>query len=198
MSDDKDDFFSLLGDDVKPIKNDKRVTLETRKDERDVSQSRRRQAAVDSALGKEGGGDDPLSSEPVQMLEPMSLLNFCRPGVQHGVFKNLRLGKYALDARLDLHRLTVEQARGALYKFVQDCVENDIRAALVTHGKGEGREKPALLKSCVAHWLPQMDEVLAFHTAQKHHGSYGATYVLLKKSTKKSIQSRDAYLHRNF
>ena len=55
-----------------------------------------------------------------------------------------------------------------------------------------------LLKSCVAHWLPQMDEVLGFHTAQRQHGSYGATYVLLKKSSKKSLQSREAFLHKKF
>lgn len=200
MSNESDDFSAFLGDDVKPIKNEARVTLDSKKSTqaKDVSQTRRRRAAVDGSLGKDSVSDDPLSSEPVDMVSPMSLLNFCRPGVQNGVFKNLRLGKYSLDARLDLHRLTVDQARTTLYRFIQDCIENDIRAALITHGKGEGRAKPALLKSCVAHWLPQMDEVLGFHTAQKQHGSYGATYVLLKKSSKKSLESREAALHKKF
>lgn len=196
----EDGFSSLLGDDVKPLKKEIRVSVDRKKtaQEKDASEIRRRQAATDDTLGKNLKSDDPLSSEPVEMVEPMSLLSFCRPGVQHGVFKNLRLGKYSFDARLDLHRLTVDQARTTLYRFVQDCIENDIRAALVTHGKGEGRAKPALLKSCVAYWLPQMDEVLAFHTAQKQHGSYGATYVLLRKSSQKSLQSREAYLHKSF
>ena len=106
------------------------------------------------------------------------------------MFRNLRLGNYAIDARLDLHRMTMEQARLSLFRFVQDCLHNDVRTALITHGKSEGRPTPALMKSCVAHWLPQCEEVLAFHTAQKRHGGLGATYVLLKKSQLKKQQNR--------
>lgn len=187
MSD--DDFAGLVGEDVKPIRVKERVNLTTR--EADINSAARREAAQDETFVA-----DPLASDPVEMVSPMALLSYCRPGVQHGVFKNLRLGKYTLDARLDLHRLTVEEARTIVYRFVLDCVENDIRSALITHGKGEGREKPALLKSCVAYWLPQMEEVLAFHTAQKQHGSYGATYILLRKSSKKSIENKEKFLNK--
>lgn len=183
----EDDLFkSMLGDDVVPISVEKRVVIDKQKDN-DVDKERRKQSAIDNLKSDE----DPLASDPVEMVEPLSLLCYQKPGVQHGVFKNLRLGKYSLDARLDLHRMTVENARRAVYQFIQDCVNNDVRSALITHGKGEGRAKPALLKSCVAHWLPQLDEVLAFHTAQKHHGSYGATYVLMKKSEKKKLENKE-------
>jgi DNA-nicking Smr family endonuclease len=187
MSD--DDFSSLLSDDgeeVKPLKTEKRVALK-KTSIRDASQSLRQKNAVEFNVADE----DPLESDTMTMLQPLDVLEFQRPGVQHGVYKNLRLGKYPLEARLDLHRHTQEQARVALYRFVQDCLEHDVRSALITHGKGEGRAKPAILKSCVAHWLPQMDEVLAFHTAQKHHGSYGATYILLKKSERKKQQTKE-------
>lgn len=195
MTENQDDIFSaLLGGDVKPLVVEKRVPVEKKKESKakDVSQGVRRKAAIDAKVDDL----DPLSSEPVDMVSPMALLSYSRPGVQHGVFKSLRLGKYAIDARLDLHRLTVDEARVTLYRFVKDCLENDIRAALITHGKGEGREKPALLKSCVAYWLPQIEEVLAFHTAQKHHGSYGATYVLLKKSKSKKSENRELFSYK--
>ena len=181
-----EDFQSMLGDDVKPLRFEKRETLAKNKSDT-LNHQARREAAVEQVQMT----DDPLSTEPVSMVEPLSLLEFKRPGVQNGVYRNLRLGKYSIDARLDLHRMTVEQARRGLFQFVSDCIENDVRAALITHGKGEGREKPALLKSCVAHWLPQLDAVLAFHTAQKQHGSYGATYVLLKKSERKKAEARE-------
>jgi len=186
MTDDND-FGSLLGDDVQPITTPKRVSLDALKDG-DVDKEKRRLAAQSLSEPKE----DPLSV-PVERVDPLAVLSYQRPGVQHGVFKNLRLGKYALDARLDLHRLTVELARKSVFQFIQDCRETDVRCALVTHGKGEGRETPALLKSCVAHWLPQFDEVLAFHTAQKRHGSYGATYVLLKKSDKNKLETKERH-----
>ena len=118
--------------------------------------------------------------EQVAALDPLA---FSRPGVQHGVYKNLRMGKYEIQSRLDLHRHTVEQARAALWHFVDDCQKHSVRCALITHGKGEHLARPAVLKSCVNHWLKQFDQVLAFHTAQKYHGGLGATYVLIKKGS---------------
>ena len=60
---------------------------------------------------------------------------------------------------------------------------------LITHGKGELRDKPALLKSCVNHWLKELDSVLAFHSAQPHHGGSGASYVMLRKSSNKRVNT---------
>lgn len=179
-------FEHLLGDDVEPITNENRVVLEKGRD-LGVNKEIRRRAAEN----EEYSPDDPLTSEALEMVAPLEVISYCKPGVQHGVFKNLRLGRYPFDARLDLHRLTVDQARVALFRFVKDCVSHDVRAALITHGKGEGRDKPALLKSCVAHWLPELEQVLAFHTAQKQHGSYGATYVLFKKSENKKLENKE-------
>lgn len=185
---DKDQFRELLGEDVTPIKKEPRVVIN-----KSLSDSQtlahRREVAQTSVVQQR----DPLSA-PVTMVDPLAELSFRRTGVQHGVFRNLRLGKYALDARLDLHKMTVEQARGEVYQFIQDCLEQDVRTALIMHGKGELREQPAVLKSCVAHWLPQMDEVLAFHSAQKAHGGLGATYVLLRKSERKKQETRDKLL----
>jgi len=180
----EDDFSQLVGEDVKPIKLEKRVAISS--EDKTLDKAKRREAATEQ---KETA--DPLASQPVDMVDPLAILSFQRAGVQHGVFKNLRMAKYAIDARLDLHRLGVEEARSSVYQFVMDCVEHDVRTALITHGKGIGRENPALLKSCVAHWLPQMDEVLAFHSAQKRHGGVGATYVLLRKSEKKKQEARE-------
>jgi DNA-nicking Smr family endonuclease len=182
----EDNFESLIGDDgVEKLNLDKRVTL-TNRAEKDASENQRRAAALAHAKVVE----DPLSGGPEEMLGPNDFLSFQRPGVQHGVFKNLRLGKYEIDAVLDMHRMTVEEARKSLWSFIRDCRDNDVRTALVTHGKGEGRERPALLKSHVAYWLPQIEDVLAFHTAQKRHGSYGATYVLIRKSDKEKFANK--------
>ena len=174
-----DDFRQLIGDDVTPIKTETRVQIKKRH-ESAVDKEARRSAAVSDS----DPIADPLSGEPPELLSPMDELAYKKPGVQHGVFRRFRLGQYAIEARLDLHRMTMEQARIALTRFVYDCMANGIRTALVTHGKSEGRPTPALIKSCVAYWLPQFDEILAFHTAQKQHGGYGATYVLLKKGKK--------------
>ncbi len=183
---DKDHFQALLGEDVTPIKQEKRINVEKANTDAKTLALRRDRAQSETATPQ-----DPLAGEPLTMVDPLAELSFRRPGVQHGVFRNLRQGKYSVDARLDLHKMTVDHARREIYQFILDCMENDVRTALVMHGKGEGREQPAVLKSCVAHWLPQMEEVLAFHSAQKIHGGLGATYVLLRKSERKKQETRD-------
>ncbi|HMW47621.1 MAG TPA: DNA endonuclease SmrA [Cellvibrionaceae bacterium] len=187
-----EDFEQFFGRDVKPLNIKPRADLKRAAAADEKAQALRRERAqqeLKKAL-------DPLAGEPVELLAPLDIMSFVRPGVQTGVFRSLRLGKYPLDARLDLHKLSADQARGEVYQFIKDCMANEVRTALITHGKGEGRTDSALLKSCVNYWLPQMPEVLAFHTAQKQHGSYGATYVLLKKSERQKQLTREQFTRR--
>lgn len=128
--------------------------------------------------------------EHVPRVKPLDTLSFKRDGVQHGVFRRLKQGHYAVESSLDLHRLTVMQSRKEVLAFVRDCIAHDIRCASITHGKGEQRESPALLKSCVNYWLPQLDDVLAFHSAPRHSGGLGATFILLRKSESKKAANR--------
>ncbi|NIB39278.1 DNA endonuclease SmrA [Pseudomaricurvus alkylphenolicus] len=190
QSSDFDDFRQAMGD-VKPLKHKARVGLKSSKESESAIRARR-----ESATEEPESNFNELSGEFIDAVDPHALLSFQRPGVQHGVFRNLRLGKYHIDARLDLHRHSVEQARTAVFTFIRDCLEYDIRCALITHGKGEGRQQPALMKSCIAHWLPQLDAVLAFHSAQKQHGSTGATYVLLRKSERKRHENLERHQKR--
>jgi DNA-nicking Smr family endonuclease len=48
-----------------------------------------------------------------------------------------------------------------------------------------------LKKSYVNHWLRELDEVIAYHTAQPMHGGFGATYVLLKKHPQQKLINRE-------
>ena len=172
-----DQFGDLFGEVVEPL-GDKGANSVRAPIEKTPGMLVRREAAA-RELRQESNFLDPGSY--IESVEPLEILHFQRPGVQHGVYKNLRLGKYNIQSRLDLHRHSVEQARRALWRFISDCQQRGVRCALVTHGKGEGREQPAVLKSCVNHWLRQFDQILAFHSAQKYHGGFGATYVLVKK-----------------
>ena len=156
-------------------------------------QERRKQAAQEEQT------QDPnhLSTEYVELVKPYDILEYKKDGVQHGVYKNLRLGKYPIEARLDLHRKTVLQARNEVYQYICDCLKNDVRTVIIVHGKGElSQPHQALLKSYVNKWLRELPEVLAFHTAQKFHGGTGATYVLLRKSERKKLENRERHQKR--
>lgn len=189
MTDDDTNLFREEMGDVTPHKGGERVRLAKQAEPTPGLELRRRAAQTEPAHSVDG-----LASEQhIPMVKPRDVLEFKREGVQYGVYKNLRLGKYAIDSRLDLHRLTVEQARQQVYRFIQDCVKHDIRCALITHGRGENRDQPALLKSCTNHWLRKLDEVLAFHSAQPQHGGTGATYVMLRKNEQKRVENQERH-----
>ncbi|MBB5211441.1 DNA endonuclease SmrA [Microbulbifer hydrolyticus] len=193
---DLEDFRGAMGalGDVKPLAPRHRQSAFKKDAHHDALNQRARREAATAQTAREL---NPLGGEYVEPVDPWDPIEFKRDGVQNGVYRNLRLGKYTVDARLDLHNHTIEMARSALYRFVKDCVEADVRCALVTHGKGEGRKQPALLKSCVNAWLPQLPEVLAFHSAQKQHGGLGATYLLLRKSERKRQQNLEQHQRRS-
>lgn len=188
-----DKEFANAMEGVEPIRQKQRAQLTTNTPSEE-SIVARRNAAQNL---ERGTASDPLASTHVEKLDAHAILEFRRPGVQHGVYKQFRLGRYPLVARLDLHRMNLERARLAVYQFVRDCLDNDIRCGLIIHGKAEGRQEAAVLKSHIAHWLPQIPEVLAFHSAQKQHGGSGSCYVLLKKSQKKRQENLERHQKRS-
>jgi DNA-nicking Smr family endonuclease len=128
----------------------------------------------------------------VDYVHPEATISFKRDGIQDGVFRRLQKGAYAIEAMLDLHGLTVEQARHEVHRFIHDCLHYDVRSALISHGKGRNnKEQKPLLKSFLARWLPMFPEVMAYHSAQKWHGGAGAVYVLLRKSEKAKDKTRE-------
>lgn len=114
-------------------------------------------------------------------LETGEELWFARPGLQHGTLRKLRRGHYSVGAELDLHGLTVAEAKQALIAFLQRCMLQRVRCVRIIHGKGHGSfQRIPVLKGKVNHWLQQRDEILAFCSARPVDGGTGAVYVLLK------------------
>ena len=116
--------------------------------------------------------------------------------MQDGVFRKLRLGKYDIHARLDLHRKTLREARDDVLNFLRQCQRMDIRTVIIVHGKGEKSNPPALMKSYVSTWLAQISDVMCFHSALRQHGGNGALYVMLKKSPEKKLENRERHSKR--
>ena len=129
------------------------------------------------------------------MLKPEDFIEFKQDGVQDSVYRKLRLGKYEIQARLDLHKKTLKQAREDMIRFLHQCQQLDIRTLIIVHGKGKRSNPPALLKSYVAYWLENISDVLCCHTALKQHGGTGAVYVLLKKSVTQKQENRERHLN---
>jgi DNA-nicking Smr family endonuclease len=186
------DLFLSSMENVTPLKHDTIDPIKNKVSD-SLSQQERRKAAQVNIVSDENH----LQSDCVELLDPYALLSYKKDGVQSAVFKNLRLAKYPLDATLDLHGQLLKHARLTLFNFVNDCHERNIRVVLIRHGIGiKNKTQPGILKSYVNKWLVDLPSVLAFHTALKHHGGSGATYVLLKKSDEKKHENREIHSKR--
>lgn len=181
-----EDDISLFAQEMADVKALDKTSLYLGKKGENVDFSVRKHAAT---LEEEKERNH-LSVEYVEQVNPNDELSYKKDGVQDGVFKRLRQGKYGIEARLDLHRNTINQAREQVYDFVQDCMNNDIRIAIIVHGKGDRTpDKPATIKSYINKWLRDLDDVIAFHSAQRHHGGYGAVYIMLRKSESAKLEN---------
>lgn len=105
-------------------------------------------------------------------------------GVDKRLAERLKRGQLAIDAMLDLHGLTQEEAHRQLDAFLAGAAHAGRRCLLVITGKGLWREDSGILREMVPRWLneaPNRARVLAIARAQPRHGGAGALYVLLKR-----------------
>ena len=108
-------------------------------------------------------------------------LNFLRAGLATGTLRKLRRGHWLTQNEIDLHGLTVAEARPALVEFLNECLRDGSRCVRIIHGKGLGSKNgEPVLKRKVSGWLMQRDEILAFCQARRTEGGGGAVVVLLK------------------
>jgi DNA-nicking Smr family endonuclease len=88
----------------------------------------------------------------------------------------------AIGARLDLHGLDQDRARGVLERFLARAWDEGFRAVLIITGKGV--QGDGVLKRRTPEWLaaPHLAHIVAgISDAARHHGGEGALYVALKR-----------------
>jgi DNA-nicking Smr family endonuclease len=108
--------------------------------------------------------------------------------------KRMRRGRVEVDARIDLHGLTQDQALSSLRHFLAMAHAGGYRTVLVITGKGLKRrerdaepwdypDEPGVLRRKLPEWLslPEFREyVSGYAPAHIRHGGSGAFYVTLR------------------
>jgi len=113
-----------------------------------------------------------------QEIEPEQ--TFRRAGLGADIVSKLRRGHWAVQAELDLHWHTSDQAHAALVLFLAEARSHGWRCVRVIHGKGlSSPNREPVLKGKVRRWLTHRNEVLAYCEATRHGGGSGAVMVLL-------------------
>ena len=157
---------------VKPLAHVARVTGDPPK-----PRPRARFARADRSLVLEeilhGSADEPELTAADPTL-------FARPGVSESTLRKLRRGQYRVQGELDLHGLSVEEAKLQLRDFLVAALQRNASCLRIVHGKGlrSGPRGP-VLRQLVNNALRRTRRVLAFSSARQVDGGTGAVYVLL-------------------
>jgi len=104
-------------------------------------------------------------------------------------------GREPIEARIDLHGMTQNEAHAALFRFLHRAQADGAKTVLVVTGKGSRRQSPSsardferepgVLRRQVPLWLalPEFRPlVVGFDDAHAGHGGQGALYVRLRRS----------------
>lgn len=172
MNDDDDQDFRRAMAGTKPLQAERRAEPGQRKPQPKARFSR----ADDARVLEESMRAD------VEDLEAGAgaALRFHRSSVGRRTMRRLARGYYAVQAEIDLHGMTVAEARPRLEAFIEESVLSGRRCVRVVHGKGLGSgSRGPVLKAAVNRWLRRWDRVLAFVSTRQVDGGTGAVYVLL-------------------
>jgi DNA-nicking Smr family endonuclease len=98
---------------------------------------------------------------------------------------DLRSGRFSIQAHLDMHGLTLVDARYVLDEFILESVRAGFTCVRVIHGRGRHSHKHhPVLKENIQRWLASRRmsrHVIAYTSARVCDGGGGAVYVLLRK-----------------
>jgi DNA-nicking Smr family endonuclease len=175
LTDDDLDLFRRAMSDAKPLRSDERAAPPDRK-----PKTRVRKSALER--------HEPLRGSDVEERHALAeddsgSLRFQRPSVGRKTLRKLARGGYRVAAEMDLHGMTVAEAKPRLFDFINHCVARDHECVRIVHGKGLGSgDRGPVLKRAVNRWLRQLEEVQAFAPARQADGGDGAVTVLLKVS----------------
>ena len=173
LSDDESSLFRTSIGDIRPLPDNGKIEFPPHRPWPDLRQNR-----TDSYPQSADSLSDHI---PQELAESEAEFFFQRSGVAPLTMKKLRRGYWAIQAELDLHGMTSNEARACLIGFLDECKQLGLRCVRVIHGKGlSSRNREPVLKLKTGSWLMQRDEVLAFCQARPMDGGSGAVIVLLK------------------
>ncbi len=115
--------------------------------------------------------------------------NFLKLGdssrMNSGMHKSISKGEYKIDAKLDLHGYSRDEAYNILVDFLNNSYQKKYRMLLIITGKGlNSPDKSSTIKESFFGWIQAWevkDNFLYINYAHQKHGGKGAFYVLLKK-----------------
>jgi len=96
----------------------------------------------------------------------------------------LKNGEFSIQKILDLHGLSIDDAKLAFEEFIGEAIKEGLNCVKVVHGRGLKSKSLPVLKESLKVWIVRAMNrkwVTAFSSARMCEGGPGATCILLKK-----------------
>jgi DNA-nicking Smr family endonuclease len=134
----------------------------------------------------DGAPPPALSAPPVAPQPPRGTQLPRLAPIERKLKQRLSRGQVEVDAAIDLHGLTQQEAYSALHRFLHRAQAGGAKLVLVVTGKGSSDEYGGIgvLRRSVPHWLRASDWrslIVGFEEASRPHGGAGALYVRLRR-----------------
>jgi DNA-nicking Smr family endonuclease len=171
------EFFREAMQDVSPLPDDRRITktAKSRKpDLRGKSNDNETLRALKELVEHGTGYVVADTSEYVEGIGYEGNIAFAG---------KLHRGDYSIQDHIDLHGMTVEEAREEVEHFLEEAVVSGKRAVSIIHGRGLSSSAGPVLKTRVIEWISSgrwRKWVIAYASAPACDGAAGATYILLR------------------
>ncbi|WP_341760367.1 Smr/MutS family protein [Candidatus Endowatersipora endosymbiont of Watersipora subatra] len=104
--------------------------------------------------------------------------------IERSILRKISKGHISINARLDLHGMTQEDAKNALHSFLINAQKCNHHFVLVITGTGKGRLGSGILRQMVPIWLNLksfLPIVNGYKNAHSCHGGQGAFYVRIRR-----------------
>jgi len=180
MQDSKNEKFSDLFPNIKPIKKSNLFDL-------DLQKQKPKPIPHQTILGKKKILEESISSEThinvndnSENLWQSSESYHLKNGVAKKTLKHLKNTIFNSEQVLDLHGFNLEDAYFEFRNFINHCYKKKQRTIKIIHGKYSSKSSRNTIKNKIPSWLKLQRGVIAFCYAKNNEGGEGVTLVLLK------------------
>jgi DNA-nicking Smr family endonuclease len=122
-------------------------------------------------------------AQGIRIAETDEYMQWVHPRARKDIPELLHSGAISIQETLDMHGLTQDEAKEALFSFIEHARRTGLSCVKVIHGRGLRSPGGPVLKIVTARWLkgPLSKHVEGYATAHYRDGGLGATYVLIRK-----------------
>jgi DNA-nicking Smr family endonuclease len=192
--------FNLSREKVMEIRSDEEIFLDAMADVREIKEFReiplKKARKIEPLPVREHDCLEDLrrivsGKIKIRLSDTGEYIEWIRHNVRKDIVQKLHHGDFSVQDYIDLHGMTLGEAREALDLFFKEAIRKHLFCIKVIHGRGLRSPAKPVLKEALKKMLQGRYKkwILAYSTARDCDGGLGATYVIFESNPSSSSNS---------